>query len=99
MMPLAFFDFKTAWDNLPFILSGLPMTISVSFVSMGIGMVLGLIIALARRSEIKLLRWPARVYISFMRGTPMLVFLFIIYFGLPAVNRSEEHTSELPSRS
>src|SRR5690625_3711291 len=86
MMSLAFFDFKTAWDNLPFILSGLPMTISVSFVSMGIGMVLGLIIALARRSEIKLLRWPARVYISFMRGTPMLVFLFIIYFGLPAVN-------------
>lgn len=80
------FDIQVAIDNLPLVLSGLPMTIYVSFISMGIGMVLGLFIALARRSEIRLLRWPARVYISFMRGTPMLVFLFIIYFGLPSLN-------------
>lgn len=84
-MTLAFFDTQLAIENLPLILSGLPMTIYVSFISMGIGMVLGLFISLARRSEKKLLRWPARVYISFMRGTPMLVFLFLIYFGLPAV--------------
>ncbi|GAA4070205.1 amino acid ABC transporter permease [Amphibacillus indicireducens] len=84
-MTLAFFDTQLAIENLPLILSGLPMTIYVSFISMGIGMILGLFISLARRSEKKLLRWPARVYISFMRGTPMLVFLFLIYFGLPAV--------------
>ncbi|HHU20013.1 MAG TPA: amino acid ABC transporter permease [Bacilli bacterium] len=84
-MTLAFFDTQLAIENLPLILSGLPMTIYVSFISMGIGMVLGLFISLARRSEKKILRWPARVYISFMRGTPMLVFLFLIYFGLPAV--------------
>lgn len=84
-MTLAFFDSQLALENLPLILSGLPMTIYVSFISMGIGMVLGLFISLARRSEKKILRWPARIYISFMRGTPMLVFLFLIYFGLPAV--------------
>lgn len=86
MYSLAFFDFKLAIENLPLILTGLPMTISVSFISMAIGMVLGLIIALARQSDLKLLRWPARIYISFMRGTPMIVFLFLIYFGLPSVN-------------
>lgn len=84
-MILDFFDTKLALENLPLILSGLPMTIYVSFISMGIGMVLGLFISLARRSERLILRWPARIYISFMRGTPMLVFLFLIYFGLPAV--------------
>lgn len=80
-----FFDLELAIDNFPFILSGLPMTIFISFLGMGIGLVLGLFLALARNSEQRLLRWPARVYISFMRGTPMLVFLFILYFGLPSV--------------
>ncbi|BAM46737.1 amino acid ABC transporter permease [Amphibacillus xylanus] len=83
-MLLAFFDVKLAIENLPMILSGLPMTIYVSLISMGIGMVLGLFISLARQSANKLLQIPARIYISFMRGTPMLVFLFLIYFGLPA---------------
>ncbi len=83
-MLLAFFDVKLAIENLPLILSGLPMTIYVSLISMGIGMVLGLFISLARQSANKLLQIPARIYISFMRGTPMLVFLFLIYFGLPA---------------
>jgi L-cystine transport system permease protein len=80
-----FFDVSLAIENLPFILSGLPMTIAVSFVSMGIGLMLGLFISLARSSDRVLLRYPARVYISFMRGTPILVFLFILYYGLPMV--------------
>src|SRR5690554_2758175 len=83
-MLLAFFDVKLAIENLSMILSGLPMTIYVSLISMGIGMVLGLFISLARQSANKLLQIPARIYISFMRRTPMLVFLFLIYFGLPA---------------
>ncbi|MCZ0702829.1 cystine transport system permease protein [Natronobacillus azotifigens] len=80
---LGFFDVELAIENLPLILTGLPMTIMVSFLAMGIGLVLGLLIALARNANFRLLRWPARVYISFMRGTPILVFLYILYFGLP----------------
>mgnify|MGYP001267558575 CR=1 FL=1 len=79
------FDWKLAVENLPFILSGLPMTIAVSFMGMALGMVLGLFLALARNSDKRLLRWPSRVYISFMRGTPILVFLFILYYGLPVI--------------
>ncbi|MFC4401525.1 amino acid ABC transporter permease [Gracilibacillus xinjiangensis] len=80
-----FFDVKLAIENLPFILGGLPMTIAVSFVAMAFGLFLGLFISLARSSELLVLRYPARVYISFMRGTPILVFLFILYYGLPMI--------------
>ncbi|WP_425464011.1 amino acid ABC transporter permease [Oceanobacillus piezotolerans] len=79
------FDVQLALESLPFVLEGLPMTILISIASMGIGLVLGLFLALARSSENILLRWPARIYISFMRGTPILVFLFILYFGLPVI--------------
>src|SRR5690625_2605123 len=79
------FDVKLAWESLPFVLGGLPMTLAVSIIGMMIGLVLGLFLALARGSNKIILRWPARVYISFMRGTPILVFLFILYFGLPIV--------------
>ncbi|SHG76698.1 amino acid ABC transporter permease [Ornithinibacillus halophilus] len=79
------FDFQLAWESLPFLLEGVPMTISIAIISMGLGLFLGLFIALARGSKKILLRWPARVYISFMRGTPVIVFLFLVYYGLPIV--------------
>lgn len=79
------FDIELAIESLPFVLEGLPMTLLVSIAGMAIGLVLGLVLALARGSRKFMLRWPARIYISFMRGTPMLVFLFILYFGLPYV--------------
>ncbi|GAB3805586.1 amino acid ABC transporter permease [Virgibacillus kimchii] len=79
------FDVKLAWENLPFVLGGLPMTLTISVAGMAIGLILGLMLALARSSSKITLRWPARLYISFMRGTPMLVFLFILYYGLPVV--------------
>lgn len=79
------FDVELAIENLPFLLSGLPATIAVSFAAMAMGLVLGLFLALGRGSKSIFLRWPSRIYISFMRGTPILVFLFILYFGLPIV--------------
>jgi|SRR5690625_302366 len=79
------FDFELAWESLPFLLGGIPMTISVSLIGMALGLTLGFFLALARGSERIILRWPARLYISFMRGTPILVFLFILYFGLPVI--------------
>ncbi|WP_366249076.1 amino acid ABC transporter permease [Terribacillus aidingensis] len=80
-----FFDAELAWENLPFILEGLPMTIAVAFAGMGMGLILGFFLAIGRSSRFFVLRWPARFYISFMRGTPILVFLFILYQGLPVV--------------
>lgn len=78
-----FFNVELAIENLPFVLSGVPIMLFITVVSMVFGLLLGLFLALCRGSKRKYLRWPARIYISFMRGTPMLVFLFILYFGLP----------------
>src|SRR5699024_7467873 len=79
------FDVELALENLPLILKGLPITLSIAIVRMTIVLFLELFLALLRDSNRWILQWPARIYISFMRGTPMLVFLFIIYFGLPVI--------------
>lgn len=79
------FDVQLAWESLPFVFGGLPMTLLVSIVGMLIGLILGLFLSLARSSYRWYIDWPARVYISFMRGTPILVFLYILYFGLPII--------------
>lgn len=57
-------------------------TITLSLLSMGLGLVLALLVALARLSTRPWLHWPARVFISIVRGTPLLVQLFIVFFGL-----------------
>ena len=58
----------------------LPLT-AISFI---IGLALALLIALARISESRTLRFAAATYVSVIRGTPLLLQLFIIFFGLPA---------------
>ncbi len=79
------FDFDLAVRSFPYLLEGLPMTLYISLLGMGMGLILGLFLALCRRSNKIFLRWPARIYNSFMRGTPILIFLFILYFGLPVI--------------
>lgn len=79
------FDAELAWKNLPFLLEGVPLTLMIAVIGMGLGLAIGLFLALARGSKAKIWRYPARMYISFMRGTPILVFLFILYFGLPYI--------------
>jgi His/Glu/Gln/Arg/opine family amino acid ABC transporter permease subunit len=72
----------TAWPMFVGLVKGnIPLTI-VSFV---IGMVLAVAAALARLSSIRVLDWIARGYISVIRGTPLIVQLFIVFFGLPAI--------------
>lgn len=79
------FDAPLAIESIPYILQGIWFTLLISFASMGIGLIIGFFLALGRISKYGLLRWPARMYISFMRGTPMIVFLFLLYFGLPII--------------
>ena len=62
---------------------GAKTTIFISLVSLVVGFVLGLLICLMKMSKIKILRWPASIYVQVLRGTPLFVQIFIIYFGLP----------------
>ncbi len=68
--------------SIPFLLKGAAYTVELSLGSMVFGLVLGLAVALMRLSRLPLLRGLARVYVSFIRGTPLLVQLFLIYYGL-----------------
>ncbi|MCG8397930.1 ABC transporter permease subunit [Bacillus atrophaeus] len=79
------FNLKLAIESFPYVIKGIWYTLLISFVSMFAGTMLGLFISLARMSKFALLRWPARLYISFMRGVPILVILFILYFGFPYI--------------
>ncbi|OYX67516.1 MAG: amino acid ABC transporter permease [Caulobacter sp. 35-67-4] len=70
-------------QSAPLLLKGAGYTIALSLIGMSLGLVLGFGLALMRLSRSALLRWPAGVYVSAIRGTPLLVQLFLIYYGLP----------------
>ena len=77
------FDLDYLFENLPRLLQGAVLTVEISFLAIAIGFWLGVLFGLARLSKNRLLRWPALAYINTIRGTPLLVQLFIIYYGLP----------------
>ncbi|WP_280771378.1 amino acid ABC transporter permease [Salipaludibacillus daqingensis] len=79
------FDIQLAIESLPYVLQGIWYTLFISLISMVIGLAIGLLLAIARASDRFWLRWPARMYISFMRGVPILIILFLLYFGFPFV--------------
>ncbi|GAB6387263.1 cystine ABC transporter permease [Stutzerimonas marianensis] len=70
-------------DSLPFLLKGAWWTVVLSLGGMFFGLLLGFGLALLRLYAYWPLQWLARVYVSFFRGTPLLVQLFMIYYGLP----------------
>lgn len=70
---------------LPLLQNALLLTLLLSASSFILGCILGLFIALARISSFRLLRYTAFVYVSIFRGTPLLVQLLLIYFGLPRI--------------
>lgn len=67
----------------PMLRATVTTTIPLTAVSFVIGLVLALLLALARISSIRPLSWLARAYISVVRGTPLLVQLFIVFYALP----------------
>ena len=81
---MEFFDKFWEWapEVFPFLIKASVVTLQVTAGSLALALVLGIFVALARISSFKLLSYPALIYTDVMRGTPALVQLFIIYFGL-----------------
>ena len=69
-----------------FLLASLKWTVALSLIAFAGGIVGGLLIALARTSEYSLLRYPAKGFIEVFQGTPLLMQLFLTYFGLGLFN-------------
>lgn len=77
-------DFVRVYNEaLPLLLAGIKMTVLISLIALAIGMVLGLVSCLLSISKNVILRFISGVYIWIIRGTPMIVQAFIIYFGMP----------------
>lgn len=69
----------------PLLKAGLSFTVPLTILSFTLGLILAFLTALARISNFKLLTTVAKFYVWIIRGTPLLVQLFIIFFGLPSI--------------
>jgi His/Glu/Gln/Arg/opine family amino acid ABC transporter permease subunit len=78
------FDVRLIVDSVPFLLKGAVYTVQVSVLAIVFGLVLGWALGLIAVAGPRWLRALAWAYVQFIRGTPLLVQIFLIYFGLPA---------------
>jgi His/Glu/Gln/Arg/opine family amino acid ABC transporter permease subunit len=72
---------EIVWTSLPKLLDGLWITVQITVIPVAIGLAVAVPLALMRVSRNPLLRWPVYGYIFYFRGTPLLVQLFLIYYG------------------
>lgn len=77
------FDTYFAIQSFPDILKGVPMTLLIAVVAMLLGLINGLVLTLCRIYKVPVLKELVVVYISFIRGTPLLVQIYVIYYSLP----------------
>ncbi|MDO5897479.1 amino acid ABC transporter permease [Agrobacterium sp. Azo12] len=76
-------DFQLIWRITPFVLEASLLTIQLTVCSLAIGLVVAAVVVTGRFSRITAVRWAATIYVSILRGTPLLVQLFIVFFGGP----------------
>jgi L-cystine transport system permease protein len=79
------FDPTYLFTAIPKLLSYLHITIEILFFSIIFGLILGIIIAIPKLYNIPVLKQISTVYISFIRGTPVLIQLFLVFYGLPVL--------------
>lgn len=77
------FDFKLVFELIPKLLVYLPVTLEITVLSMFFGLILGLVLAIIKIKRIPVLYRLAVIFVSFMRGTPILIQLYITFYGIP----------------
>ncbi len=79
----ALFDWHFAWQILPELLQASLYTIGITLAAFAMALVLGLLLAVLRRSRLQWVSWPIAFVIEFIRSTPLLIQLYFLYFVLP----------------
>lgn len=79
-------------DSLPVLLQGTLLTLKFAVLSMAFGLPIGMVVALMGIGHQRILKGIAWVYVSIMRGTPLLVQIFVVYYGLPSIGIALEPT-------
>ncbi|HSB68734.1 MAG TPA: amino acid ABC transporter permease [Candidatus Methylomirabilis sp.] len=77
------FSWPAVWQGLPYLLQGAGLTVLISAAAMLLALALGTIAALLSQLPWRPARWLTRAYVEVFRNTPLLIQIFIVYFGLP----------------
>lgn len=86
MMP-NILDFGLIFTQIPTLLAYLPVTLFITVFSMLFGVILGLVVAVIKMHKIPVLSQLAAIFVSFIRGTPLLVQLYLSFYGIPVLLR------------
>ncbi|MBQ8697739.1 MAG: ABC transporter permease subunit, partial [Schwartzia sp.] len=78
-------DFELMAQAVPLLLTGAAVTVQITALSVLLGILIGLFVGVARISTYRAVNLLAAVYVDFLRGTPLLVQIFLVYFALPVV--------------
>jgi His/Glu/Gln/Arg/opine family amino acid ABC transporter permease subunit len=79
------FDWGAIWYAVPYMLQGTLVTLEISILAMALTTLVGVVFGLISASDLGVLRAVIRAYVYFVRGTPALVQIFLIYFALPRI--------------
>lgn len=79
------FNFSVVWESLPFFAEGVGVTVMVAVSAMLLGFIWGMAICLCHLSRLRWLSMVAQAYITFFRGTPLIMQLFWVHYSLPIV--------------
>jgi polar amino acid transport system permease protein len=79
------FDFELILQSFPLLLLGAGVTVQITVLSVGFGLLIGMFVGIARLSTLWPVKMLAAIYVDFIRGTPLLVQIFLIYFALPLI--------------
>lgn len=79
------FDWGAVWYAVPYMLRGAVVTLEISFWAMLVATAVGVAMGLISVSDVRLLKVIVRAYVYFVRGTPALVQIFLVYFALPRI--------------
>jgi len=86
MTLLASFDWASIWDNRDALAKGLQRTIEVSAIGIALSTLIGIVLGAARAHRIPLVSQLAAVYVEVIRNTPILVQIFMLFYGLPTLS-------------
>lgn len=74
-------DLALMWEITPLLLKAAWITVTISVLGFILGLIVATVLVMMRASAFRLIRWPARIYVSVIRGTPFFVQLLIFYYG------------------
>lgn len=82
---MAIFDYQVIVDNLSFLMRGLITTFQLALIGISGGLVLGILVGMARLSSLPYIYYPATVFVNFLRSIPLILVIFWFYFLVPII--------------